>query len=54
MDAFIGKTLMVVVIVSFAVKWAMGIFASSNPEEAEAIKKAASEKLVSVIKGRLK
>ena len=54
MDNFIGTVLMMVVILSFAAKWMATSYAQSNPEAAEEIKKAVSEKLVNAIKGRLK
>jgi hypothetical protein len=54
MDNFIGFVLMMIVILSFAAKWMATSYAQSNPEDAEAIKKAASEKLVGAIKRRLK
>ena len=54
MDNFIGMVLMMIVILSFAAKWMAISFAQSSPEEAEEIRKVASEKLASVIKGRLK
>ena len=54
MEDFIVRTLACLAIVALGVKWMAQDFARKNPEHAEEIKKAASEKFTNAIKSRLK
>jgi hypothetical protein len=54
LEDFIFKTLACLAIVAIGVKWMAQDFARKNPDQADEIKKAASEKLASFVKDKLK